>query len=66
VMFNLATTLVHEVLHALWRNKYAPDLEPFYMDTRAAELGFQWEQLLYSGQIDNPTSDRGSPYVSPR
>jgi len=66
VMFNLATTLVHEVLHALWRNKYAPDFEPYYMDTRAAELGFQWEQLLYSGQIDNPTSDRGSPYVSSR
>ncbi|KEQ73237.1 hypothetical protein M436DRAFT_22099, partial [Aureobasidium namibiae CBS 147.97] len=58
VMFNLATTLVHEVLHALWRN-----FEPYYMDTRAAELGFQWEQLLYSGQIDNPTSDRGSPYI---
>ena len=66
VMFNLATTLVHEVMHALWLNKYAPNFEPYYMDTRAAELGFQWEQLLYSGQIDNPTSDRGSPYVSSR
>lgn len=64
VMFNLATTLVHEVMHALWRNKFAPDFEPYYMDTRAAELGFQWEQLLYSGAIDNPTLDRGSPYVS--
>jgi hypothetical protein len=64
VMFNLATTLVHEVMHALWRNKYSPAYEPYYMDTRAAELGFQWEQLLYSGQIDNPTGDRGSPYVS--
>jgi hypothetical protein len=64
VMFNLATTVVHEVMHALWRNKYFPDFEPYYMDTRAAELGFQWEQLLYSGQIDNPTGDRGSPYVS--
>ncbi|KAK6000648.1 hypothetical protein QM012_003373 [Aureobasidium pullulans] len=63
VMFNLATTMIHEVMHALWRNKYYPDYEPFYMDTRAAELGFQWEQLLYSGQIDNPTSDRGSPYI---
>lgn len=66
VMFNLATTLVHEVMHALWRNKYAPDFEPYYMDTRAAELGFQWEQLLYSGRIDNPTMDRGSPYVNSR
>jgi hypothetical protein len=66
VMFNLATTMVHEVMHALWRNKHFPDYEPYYMDTRAAELGFQWEQLLYSGQIDNPTQDRGSPYVSLR
>jgi hypothetical protein len=64
VMFNLATTMVHEVMHALWRNKYFPAFEPYYMDTRAAELGFQWEQLLYTGQIDNPTQDRGSPYVS--
>ncbi|CAD0107904.1 unnamed protein product, partial [Aureobasidium uvarum] len=63
VKFNLATTMVHEVMHALWRNKYYPKYEPFYMDTRAAELGFQWEQLLYSGQIDNPTGDRGSPYI---
>ncbi|KAI4721254.1 hypothetical protein E4T48_02427 [Aureobasidium sp. EXF-10727] len=63
VKFNLATTMVHEVMHALWRNKYFPQYEPFYMDTRAAELGFQWEQLLYSGQIDNPTGDRGSPYI---
>ncbi|KAH0372379.1 hypothetical protein KCU65_g1158, partial [Aureobasidium melanogenum] len=62
VKFNLATTMVHEVMHALWCNKYHPDREPFYMDTRMAELGFQWEQLLYSGQIDNPTQDRGSPY----
>ncbi|KAG9698848.1 hypothetical protein KCU95_g2260, partial [Aureobasidium melanogenum] len=58
----LAVTMVHEVMHALWRNKFDPEEEPFYMDTRAAELGFQWEQLLYSGRIDNPTQDRGSPY----
>jgi hypothetical protein len=65
VMFNLAITMVHEVMHALWRNRYYPAFEPYYRDTRAAELGFQWEQLLYTGQIDNPTQDRGSPYVSP-
>ncbi|KAG9657148.1 hypothetical protein KCU95_g2930, partial [Aureobasidium melanogenum] len=64
VKFVLATTMVHEVMHTLWGNKYHPDGEPFYMNTRMAELGHQWEQLLYSGQIDNPTSqDRGSPCI---
>ncbi|KAG9529009.1 hypothetical protein KCU93_g3812, partial [Aureobasidium melanogenum] len=64
VKFILAITMVHEAMHALWCNKYHPDREPFYIDTRMAELGHQWEQLLYSGQIDNPTSqDRGSPYI---
>ncbi|KAH0338612.1 hypothetical protein KCU81_g7540, partial [Aureobasidium melanogenum] len=63
VKFVLAVTMVHEVMHALWRNKFDPEEEPFYMDTRAAELGFQWEQLLYSGRIDNPTQDRGSPDI---
>lgn len=64
VKFLLASTMVHEVMHALWRNKYCPNHEPFQMDTVVAELGFQWEQLLFSGQIDNPTGDRDSPYVS--
>lgn len=64
VKFLLASTMVHEVMHALWRNKYYPNHEPFHMDTITAELGFQWEQLTFSGIIDKPTEDRGSPYVS--
>ncbi|TIA15866.1 hypothetical protein D6C83_08313, partial [Aureobasidium pullulans] len=58
VKFNLATTMVHEVMHALWRCRYFPHVEPYYRDTRHAELGFQWEQLMYSGVIEGPTTDR--------
>ncbi|KAI5271144.1 hypothetical protein E4T47_05515 [Aureobasidium subglaciale] len=62
--FGLATTMVHEVMHALWRNNNYPSPEPFYMDTRTAELGFQWEQIMYSGVIDSATAtlDTGAPY----
>ncbi|THW94771.1 hypothetical protein D6D15_01926 [Aureobasidium pullulans] len=63
VKFNLATTMVHEVMHALWRCRYFPHAEPYYRDTRHAELGFQWEQLMYSGVIEGPTTNRGFPYV---
>ncbi|THV95625.1 hypothetical protein D6D27_03127, partial [Aureobasidium pullulans] len=63
VKFNLATTMVHEVMHALWRCRYFPHVEPYYRDTRHAELGFQWEQLMYSGVIEGLTTDRGFPYI---
>ncbi|TIA09739.1 hypothetical protein D6C80_08451 [Aureobasidium pullulans] len=63
VKFNLATTMVHEVMHALWRCRYFPHAEPYYRDTRHAELGFQWEQLMYSGVIEGPTTNRGFPYI---
>ncbi|KAH0294084.1 hypothetical protein KCU62_g593, partial [Aureobasidium sp. EXF-3399] len=55
-----AIALVHEVMHAFWdvRGDYpeegilaeAPP-EPFYMDTRIAELGFQWQTLVLGGEF---------------
>jgi len=55
-----AIALVHEVMHAFWnvRGEYPEEgiltegpPEPFYMDTRIAELGFQWQTLVLGGEF---------------
>jgi hypothetical protein len=64
----LAMTLVHEVMHALWFYKHQNRPEPFQLDVRTAELGFLWENLMFSGNVDNAVAtepDAGCPYVSP-
>lgn len=55
-----AITLVHEVMHAFWviRGDWLEESiltdappEPFYIDTRIAELGFQWQTLVLGGDF---------------
>lgn len=48
----LAITLVHELMHSLFMNTNRKQEEPFYMDTRVAELGFQWERELFGSRMD--------------
>jgi hypothetical protein len=55
--FQLATTLVHELVHALWIAHFADSFEPFYRDYHCAELGWTYESLLADGAISN-ISDR--------
>lgn len=55
-----AIALVHEIMHAIYiiRGDWpeegilteAPP-EPFYIDTRIAELGFQWQTLVFGGDF---------------
>lgn len=48
----LATILVHELMHAMWIVWHGTKVgEPYYRDTRVAELGWQWESNLFSGTI---------------
>jgi hypothetical protein len=49
--FQLATTLVHELVHALWNAVFGTALEPFYRDHRYAEVGWTYECLLAGGAI---------------
>jgi len=58
LQWSLATTMVHELMHALWYARHGTaSYEPFYRDTRFSELGWQWEALLYEGAI-SATSER--------
>lgn len=56
IQFMLALTMVHELMHALnfkldpWRTE-GFGLEPFYIDTRLAELGSQWEREIFGVSI---------------
>lgn len=60
--FALATTIVHEIIHALWVAHFGDSQEPFYRDHRFAELGWTHEAMLYGGAIC-PISDRvAAPY----
>ena len=59
-----AVTIVHELMHALWFNKFELRAEPFYTDTRVAELGWQWEQEMFSGNPEPQTRELACPYVS--
>jgi hypothetical protein len=51
--WHMAKTLVHELAHALWSSKHLRSrlAEPYYKDTRIAELGHQWEKNMFSGKI---------------
>jgi hypothetical protein len=49
--FQLATTLVHKLVHALWNAVFGTALEPFYRDHRYAEVGWTYECLLAGGAI---------------
>ncbi|KAK6002314.1 hypothetical protein QM012_001952 [Aureobasidium pullulans] len=55
--FQLATTLVHELMHSLWYAHFGDVQEPFFRDHRFAELGWTHETMLYGGAI-GPISDR--------
>ncbi|THV89701.1 hypothetical protein D6D26_09677 [Aureobasidium pullulans] len=58
LQWSLATTMVHELMHALWLARHGTtSIEPFFRDTRFSELGWQWETLIYGGAIA-PTSNR--------
>ncbi|KAG9677514.1 hypothetical protein KCU99_g1652, partial [Aureobasidium melanogenum] len=51
IRFQLATTLVHELIHSLWYAHFGCTIEPFYRDHRFAELGWTHEAMLYGGAI---------------
>ncbi|KAI5206986.1 hypothetical protein AUEXF2481DRAFT_7135 [Aureobasidium subglaciale EXF-2481] len=60
LQYCLAATLVHEIIHSLWFARFGAHVrEPFYRDTRFAELGWQFESMLFDGAItaicDRPT-----------
>ncbi|KAI4851548.1 hypothetical protein E4T44_02059 [Aureobasidium sp. EXF-8845] len=60
--YMLATTLVHELVHALWIAHFAQDFEPFYRDYRHAELGWTYECLINGGQMSAICDRVTSPY----
>jgi hypothetical protein len=60
--FQLATTLVHELVHALWNAHTVYSHEPFYRDYRYAELGWTHECLIAGGAISSISDRVTSPY----
>lgn len=60
ISLSCAMTMVHEVLHAFgavkgnWPPRSNPLMppEPFYVDSGVAELGNQWESILFGGGFD--------------
>ena len=65
LQFMLASTMVHELLHAFWNALVGNSkAEPFYQDTRVAELGWTWEKEFFSGMIHPNTTCKAAPYGS--
>lgn len=60
--YQLAMTLVHELIHSLWIAHFAGIREPFYRDYRYAELGWTYECLFADGAIANISNHVVSPY----
>jgi hypothetical protein len=62
--------MVHEVMHAFgavignWPHRGHPTNppEPYYVDSRIAELGNQWQSILFGGGFDSIHSLCASPY----
>jgi hypothetical protein len=67
-----AITMVHEVMHAFglvhgnWPHRGNPTNppEPYYVDSRIAELGDQWQNILFGGSYDSILLTDACPYGS--
>ena len=65
VQWLCAVTMVHELMHAIWFDKHELRRpEPFYTDTRVSEIGWQWEQCVFSGIPESQAFEPACPYVS--
>lgn len=72
VSLGCAITMVHEVMHVFgavignWPDRGHPTMppEPYYVDTRVAELGNQWESLLFGGDYGCTMRTKYYPYVA--
>ena len=70
VSVQCAITMVHELMHAFgaihgnWPDRGHPTMppEPYYVDSRIAELGSQWENLLFGGGYGSILDLESSPY----
>jgi hypothetical protein len=61
--YQLATTLVHELVHSLWFAHFGLEFyEPFYRDYRYAETGWTYECILAGGAISAISGSVTSPY----
>ena len=51
----IATTILHELCHAINSARTNIPTEPFFEDNRQAELGFTWEQSVLNGPVHTVT-----------
>ncbi|MCJ1300187.1 hypothetical protein MMC08_002982 [Hypocenomyce scalaris] len=47
----IATTILHELCHAIHSARTTIPTDPFFEDDRQAELGFAWEQCVLNGPM---------------